>query len=226
VFAITSNLYGKVDTLLVGAMSGLSAAGVYGATYRFVTAIVGLSTFLSASSAKELVGESGSARARTVLMRQFAGLGGLAAVAALPVLPVLCRLTTAVWPSLAMTTPIALAILPAVLTVFFTQTSVLLGSGGRLARASVLTLVLALILYPALIHYEGVVGAGVASLLVEAMACVSFARVYLGHGANRGSRPWINARRWRRDSGDTSAPQTSEGGSEGIAEPCASVGKR
>lgn len=175
-FALTSNLYSRVDTLLLAALVSPTVAGIYGTAYRFVTTAVGLGGFVVAVSAAKLA--SGSLEDERRVRRQVLSLSILAVLAtSVLILPATRVLTT---DRLDPVTGLLLAasVGPGLLSLFFTQTALLRGARVGLLQAGLLVLLVSGLAYPLLITWSGARGAALASLLLQCLATVAFARVH------------------------------------------------
>jgi O-antigen/teichoic acid export membrane protein len=175
VFAITSNGYSRVDTLLLAWLVGPAVAGVYGTAYRFVTTAVGLAGFIVATAAKRL-GIADRAGERLVRV-QIVGYAFVSTVAVAVAIGPMTQLTAGRRLSNAAGFLLATAVFPAVLALFFTQTTLLRGGRRSLMSSSLKVAAIAASLYPALIVWRGVEGAAVASVVVETAAAVFYRSV-------------------------------------------------
>lgn len=170
--------YGRVDAVLVAAMVGSAAAGVYGTYYRVVLAVLSLASWSGAVVARRLKDE---ATGRDDLRRLLWGL----LIVTVPVaavlymaLPPLVSGLLGYRAGLPPSARLALSVLPvpsaAINALVFYL--VIRARQHRLVVASLVIGGTAACVYPVAIASHGVTGAAVASLFVETVACVVFLR--------------------------------------------------
>jgi O-antigen/teichoic acid export membrane protein len=197
VFAVASNGYSRLDTLLLAWLASPAEAGVYGTAYRFVTTAVGFTGFIVSAAARQLLTPD---RTRDRLIRvQVTVYGAVAtAVVAITIVPLTQFTAGSPLPGSAGWV-LAGAVFPAVHVVFYTQASVLRGARKPLALAALKTAAIATVLYPTAIASLGILGAAFASVVTEVLA-VCFYRSVL-RGTNHGDpRPGDGGGRSRRRS--------------------------